>query len=84
MLDFYKFAQTLPEPKLGESWNAYYDQHVRNAERLRAEAFRYALLDVGHGLRRVGQALHRQLTGGGRNRVTPAESPADASHAGAD
>ena len=52
-----QFARTLPEPRFGDSWDAYYDQHVRNAERLRAEAFRCVVWDLGRVLRAAGRQL---------------------------
>ena len=56
-----EFARTLPEPRFGGSWDAYYHQHVRNAERMRAEAFRCAALDLGRGLRAAGRMLAAPL-----------------------
>lgn len=51
------FARKLPEPRFGASWDVYYQQHIKNAERMRAQAFRYALEDLGHGLRSAGRRL---------------------------
>ena len=82
-----EFAKTLPEPKLGDHWHAYYDQHIRNGERMRAEAFKYAVLGVGRGLRAARQALGSQLSAlrrRARAGLAAAERPLDAPQGGAD
>ena len=75
------FAKTLPEPRLGDGWDAFYRQHVRNAERMRAEAFKYAVLELGRGLRAGGRKLMLRL-GEVRRRagagLAQADRPADA------
>jgi hypothetical protein len=73
-----QLARTLPEPRLGASWDVYYQQHIRNAERMRSQAFRYALQDLGRGLRSAGRRL------GAATRIAPAPRPADAPQGGAD
>jgi len=82
-----EFARTLPEPRFDDNWDAYYGQHVRNAERMRAEAFKYAVLDLGRGLRAAGRKLALRL-GALRRRaaagLAQGDRPAGASRAGAD
>ena len=58
-----EFARTLPEPQASASWDVFYRQHVRNAERMRSAAFRFALADLGRGLRNAGGTLARGLRG---------------------
>jgi hypothetical protein len=80
-----EFAKTLPEPRFGGDWEAYYGQHVRNAERMRAAAFKYAVFDLGRGLRAAGRKLVAGLGAlTGRPWVGQADRPADAWRAGAD
>jgi hypothetical protein len=82
-----EFARTLPEPRFGGDWDACYGQHVRNAERMRAEAFKYALFDLGRGLRAGGRKLVAGLGAiRGRAEAGLAQShrPADAWRGGAD
>jgi hypothetical protein len=78
-----EFAQKLPEPRAGDGWDAYYQQHIRNAEQMRAEAVKYALQDLGRGLRaavrRLGAVARRAQPG-----FAPAARPADAPQEGAD
>ena len=82
-----EFARTLPEPRFDDNWDVYYGQHVRNAERMRAEAFKYAVLDLGRGLRAAGRKLALRL-GALRRRaaagLAQGDRPAGASRAGAD
>ena len=82
-----EFAKTLPEPRFGADWEAYYGQHVRNAERMRAEAFKYALFDLGRGLRAAGRKVVARL-GAIRGRaaagLAQADRPADAWRGGGD
>jgi hypothetical protein len=82
-----EFAKTLPEPRLDDDWDAYYGQHVRNAERMRAEAFKYAVFDLGRGLRAAGRKLIAVLSAiGGRAEagLGQADRPADAWRGGGD
>jgi hypothetical protein len=79
-----EFAKTLPEPKLGAHWDAYYDQHIRNAERMRAEAFKYTVLDIARRLRAARQALGSQLSALRSRAQAQAERPLDAPQGGAD
>jgi len=76
-----QFAKTLPAPRFDDNWDAYYGQHVRNAERMRAEAFKYAVLDLGRGLRAAGRKVVARL-GAIRGRaaagLAQADRPADA------
>jgi hypothetical protein len=80
-----EFAKTLPEPRFGGDWEAYYGQHVRNAERMRAAAFKYAVFDFGRGLRAAGRKLVAGLGAlTGRPGAGQADRPADAWRGGAD
>ena len=82
-----QFARTLPEPRFDANWDAYYGQHVRNAERMRAEAFKYAVFDLGRGLRAAGRKLVARLGAlGGRAAAGLAQvrRPADVWRGGAD
>ena len=72
-----EFAKTLPEPRFDGNWDAYYGQHVRNAERMRAEAFKYAVLGLGRRLRAAARKLGA-ARGGAEAGLGPAERPADA------
>jgi len=58
-----EFAKTLPEPRPGTSWDAYYGQHISNAQKMRAAAVRFALADLGRGLRAAGGRLAQGLRG---------------------
>ena len=82
-----EFAKTLPEPRFGGDWEAYYGQHVRNAERMRAEAFKYALFDLGRGLRAAGRklvVLLGALRGRAEAGLAQTDRPADAWRGGGD
>jgi hypothetical protein len=55
-----RLSETLPRPTLGEQrLNDVVDQHVRNAHRLRAEAFKCHAIAVGKLIRALGQPLGR-------------------------
>ena len=82
-----EFARTLPDPQLGDNWDAYYGQHVRNAERMRAAAFKYAVLDLSRGVRAAALALTARLgalRGGPAAGLGPTDRPADAWREGGD
>ena len=73
-----QFARTLPEPQPDGSWDVFYGQHIRNAQQMRAAAVRFALADLGHGLRAAGRRLAQSLRGIRRPSLAAGEREADA------